>query len=135
MAKAISSCRLPEERAPPQPQQEYPEQGQQLDGPQGPLPQIKQRMPETGGDSKGRRQPHRQHSQKQEGGEALGAVAKGKTNQVRRSARMGITAPQPGEGEGDGQHQHDEQHPGPERGPTRQRRRRRRHHEDTGTQQ
>ncbi|MNG92270.1 hypothetical protein D3C79_512010 [compost metagenome] len=120
---------------PPQPQQEDPEQGQQLDGPQGPLPHVEQGVPETGGYGEGGRQPHRQHRQKQEGGEALGAVAKGEPDEVRRPARMGIAAPEAGEGEGDGQHQYDEQHPGPERRPSRQRRRCRRYHEDPGAEQ
>jgi len=92
-------------------------------------------MPEAGGNGECGRQSHRQHSQKQEGGEALGAIAKGKPDEMRRPTCVRIATAKPGEGKGDGQHQHDEQHPGPERGPTGQRRRGRRHHEDTGTQQ
>ncbi|MNK82815.1 hypothetical protein D3C87_1026020 [compost metagenome] len=120
---------------PPQAEQEDPKQGQQLDGPQCPLSHVEQGVPETGGYGEGGGQPHRQHRQKQEGGEALGAVAKGEPDEVRRPARVGITAAEAGEGEGDGQHQYDEQHPGPERRAPRQRRRCRRHHEDPGAEQ
>ncbi len=120
---------------PAQPQQKDPEQGQQLDGPEGPLPHLEQGVPETGGNHQGGGQTHRQHRQKEESGEALGAVAKGEAYQMRRTARVGIAAAEAGEGKGDGQHQRNQQQPGPERGPTRQRGGGRRYHEDPGAEQ
>ena len=92
-------------------------------------------MPETGGDGEGGRQAHRQHRQKQESGEALGAVAKGEANQMGRATRVGITPPEAGEGKGDGQHQGNQQQPGPQRRPSRQRGGGGRYHEDPGTEQ
>jgi len=120
---------------PAQPQQEDPEQGEQLDAPQGPLPHVEQGVPETGGDGEGGGQAHRQHRQKQEGGEALGAVAKGKANQMGGASRVGITTAEAGEGKGDGQYQRNQQQPGPEGRPARQGGGRRRHHEDPGAEQ